>query len=109
MQSTGQMVTSWPVVLGCDSSGYVVEVGKDVTKFKIGDGIYGCTRLGMKGHSTFQEFVSQASREQNTVKYDGVLIETGQFLMDEYLAFRRPRSITVEQAATIGVGLLVRI
>jgi NADPH:quinone reductase-like Zn-dependent oxidoreductase len=75
MQSTGQMVTSWPIVLGCDSSGYVVEVGKDVTKFKIGDGIYGCTRLGMKGHSTFQEFVSQASREQNTVKWDGMLID----------------------------------
>ncbi len=28
------------------------------------------------------------------------------FLMDENLAFKRPEEITVEEAATIGVGLL---
>jgi hypothetical protein len=30
------------------------------------------------------------------------------FLMDEDLTFRKPERITTEQAATIGVGLLVR-
>ncbi|KAE8446201.1 hypothetical protein EG329_012426 [Mollisiaceae sp. DMI_Dod_QoI] len=84
MQGTGQLVTAWPIVLGCDASGIVVETGSSVKKFKQGDGIFGCTRLGVPGHSTFQEY----------------------FLMDENLAFKRPEEITVEEAATIGVGLL---
>jgi NADPH:quinone reductase-like Zn-dependent oxidoreductase len=80
----GLLVESWPIVLGCDASGIVVEVGADVTKFKVGDGIFGCTRLGFPGYMTFQEY----------------------FLMDDNLAFKRPKGITVEQAATIGVGAL---
>ena len=55
-------------------------------KFKIGDGIFGCTRLGVKGYGTFQEY----------------------FLMDEKLAFKRSENVSVEEAATIGVGSLVR-
>ena len=58
MQGTGAIVAAWPVVLGCDSSGTVIEVGEGVTKFKVGDGIFGCTRLGMNGYGTFQEYVS---------------------------------------------------
>ncbi|RDW68515.1 hypothetical protein BP5796_09172 [Coleophoma crateriformis] len=85
MQSSGMMVTGWPVVLGCDASGEVVEVGKGVSKFKIGDHIYGCTRLGVPGYGTFQEY----------------------HLMDEKLAFKKPSNVSVEQAATLGVGLLV--
>ena len=57
MQGTGLMVTAWPIVLGCDASGIVVEVGENVTKFKRGDGVLGCTVLGVPGHSTFQEYV----------------------------------------------------
>lgn len=30
------------------------------------------------------------------------------FLMDEDLTFKKPEGVTTEQAATIGVGLLVR-
>jgi len=56
MQSTGMLVTTWPIVLGCDASGVVIDVGEDVTKFKKGDGIFGCTTLGVPGHSTFQEY-----------------------------------------------------
>jgi len=80
----GLMVTAWPIVLGCDASGTVVEVGEGVTKFKKGDGAFGCTRLGIPGHGTFQEY----------------------FLMDEERTFKRPANISVPQAATIGVGVL---
>lgn len=58
MQSTGLLVTSWPIVLGCDASGEVVEIGEGVNKFKVGDHIFGCTRLGIEGYATFQEYVS---------------------------------------------------
>jgi NADPH:quinone reductase-like Zn-dependent oxidoreductase len=57
MRTTGLLVKEWPVVLGCDASGEVVEVGEEVTKFRVGDGVFGCTRLGFKGYGTFQEFV----------------------------------------------------
>jgi NADPH:quinone reductase-like Zn-dependent oxidoreductase len=57
MQSWGLLVTKWPIVLGCDASGVVVEVGVEVKDFKVGDNIFGCTRLGIEFHGTFQEFV----------------------------------------------------
>jgi NADPH:quinone reductase-like Zn-dependent oxidoreductase len=59
MQATGTLVLSWPIVLGCDASGVVVETGEGVTKFKVGDKVFGCTRLGHPGYSTFQEYVSR--------------------------------------------------
>ncbi|KAH6665684.1 chaperonin 10-like protein, partial [Halenospora varia] len=83
-QRNGILVDSWPIVLGCDASGVVVELGEDVTKFKEGDGIFGCSRLGAPGHGTFQEY----------------------FLMNENLAFKRPAKISAAQASTIGVGIL---
>lgn len=55
---SGAMVSSWPMVLGCDASGTVVEVGKEAESiFKIGDRVCGCTRLGETGYGTFQEYV----------------------------------------------------
>ncbi len=57
-QEAGILVQSWPIVLGCDASGTVVEVGEGVTKFKVGDEAFGCTRLGEPEYGTFQEFVS---------------------------------------------------
>lgn len=54
----GTLVSSFPVVLGCDASGVVVEVGKEAeTFFKPGDRVCGCTRLGEPGYGTFQEYV----------------------------------------------------
>lgn len=57
MQQTGMLVTHWPIVLGCDASGVVVEVGEGVKRFKTGDGVFGCTNLGTPSCGTFQEFV----------------------------------------------------
>jgi NADPH:quinone reductase-like Zn-dependent oxidoreductase len=74
MQGTGIMVTSWPIVLGCDASGSVVEVGEGVTKFATGDGVFGCTRLGVPGYSTFQEYVSH-SMSRYVAKVTGEVLD----------------------------------
>jgi NADPH:quinone reductase-like Zn-dependent oxidoreductase len=59
MISMGFLVKAWPFVPGCDAAGVVVEVGdKAGDKFKVGDEVCGCTRLGWPGHSPAQEFVS---------------------------------------------------
>jgi NADPH:quinone reductase-like Zn-dependent oxidoreductase len=55
----GLLVTSWPIVLGCDATAQVVELGEGVSQFKVGDYVFGCTRLGVKGYCTFQEYVSK--------------------------------------------------
>lgn len=58
MRQTGSLIPSYPIVLGCDASGMVVELGPGVEKFRVGDGIFGCaTRVGEEGYGTFQEFV----------------------------------------------------
>lgn len=64
---TGLLVPSFPIVLGCDASGVVVEVGSGEEKeeedegtgslFKVGDRVCGCVRLGEPGYGTFQEYV----------------------------------------------------
>ena len=83
MQSSGLMVTTWPIVLGCDASGVVVEVGKAAASdFKVGDRVCGCTRLGIPGHSTFQEY----------------------FCMDATLTVKFPKDLSFQQGATLGVG-----
>lgn len=64
--TSGILVSSFPIVLGCDASGVVVEVGssseeeEEATRsssFKVGDRVCGCTRLGEPGYGTFQEYV----------------------------------------------------
>ena len=83
MQSSGLLVTAWPIVLGCDAGGVVVEVGKAAASdFKVGDRVCGCTRLGIPGHSTFQEY----------------------FCMDAKLTVKVPKELSLQQGATLGVG-----
>jgi len=83
MQGTGLLVLSWPWVIGCDAAGVVVKAGgKASATFKEGDEVCGCTRLGSPGYSTCQEY----------------------FLMDAPLTIPKPKNITIEQAATLGVG-----
>jgi len=86
MQNTGMLVTAWPAVLGCEASGVVLEAGSDITRFRPGDHVYGCTRLGINAYTTFQET----------------------FLMDEELTFKLGPGLTTEAACTIAVALDVR-
>ena len=85
MQHTGMLVTEWPIVLGCEASGVVLAVGADVKRFRPGDHVFGCSRLGVSAYATFQET----------------------FLMDEDLTFKRVTGVTTESACTIGVALEV--
>lgn len=83
MQGTGLLVTAWPIVLGCDASGVVSKVGDAATsKYKVGDRVCGCTRLGVPGFSTFQEY----------------------FCMDSNLVLPIPKDLSFQQGATLGVG-----
>jgi NADPH:quinone reductase-like Zn-dependent oxidoreductase len=78
------VVDGFPVGLGVDAAGVVVKVGEQAgATFKVGDEVCGCTRLGTRGHNTAQEF----------------------FLMDAQVAIPKPKNITPQQAATVGVGV----
>lgn len=83
MQSAAPLVTAWPIVLGCDASGDVTMVGDaEFSLFKVGDRVCSCTRLGVPGYFTFQQY----------------------FCMDARLALSIPRETSFQQGATLGVG-----
>ncbi|KAL8965364.1 MAG: hypothetical protein Q9197_006552 [Variospora fuerteventurae] len=81
MSSSGLLIESFPIVLGCDSSGLITKTSPNMT-LKVGQRICGCTRLGFHGYSTFQQY----------------------FLLDERFAILPPDSLSYNEAATIGVG-----
>ncbi|ORY02267.1 chaperonin 10-like protein [Clohesyomyces aquaticus] len=89
MADYGILVVDWPLVPGCETGGVVVKAGKDAVNplgvpFKEGDEVFGCTRIGSKGYSPWQEY----------------------FLMDSQVTFPKPSNITLPQAATVGAGSL---
>lgn len=60
MANTGLVVVEWPIILGVDASGVVVECGEEAKSkygFNVGDYVCGCTRLGMKEYAAGQENV----------------------------------------------------
>lgn len=69
----------FPAVLHSDVAGVVVDVGEDVTEFKVGDEVYGCAG-GVKGTS-------------------GALAEY--MLADVQLLAHKPKNITMAQAAAL--------
>ena len=89
MAQTGAMVQSWPFSPGCDAAGIIVKTGPNAVsaqgkRWENGDRVFGCTRLGTRGHSPWAEW----------------------FLMDARLAIPVPPNISLEQASTLGVALL---
>ncbi|KIW10195.1 hypothetical protein PV08_11156 [Exophiala spinifera] len=85
MSEYGLLVVSWPLVLGVDTGGIVVEAGEQAqTKygFKAGDEVFGCTRLGSTNYAAGQEY----------------------FLMDARVTMHKPKNISLVQAATLGVA-----
>jgi len=85
MAAYGLLVVGWPLVLGVDAGGVVVEAGEEATSkygFKAGDEVFGCTRLGVPGYSAGQEY----------------------FLMDASVTIPKPKNISLVEAATLGVG-----
>ena len=86
MQKYGALVHDWPGVLGSDYCAQVIETGSDCTRLKKGDLVYGESHLGQKLYSPFQDT----------------------FLVGDDTAFKKNEQLTPEQAATIGVGTLVR-
>ncbi|KAK5061616.1 hypothetical protein LTR84_008160 [Exophiala bonariae] len=85
MVDWGILVVEWPFVLGCDAAGVVVEAGEEASSrygLTPGTEVFGCTRLGHQQYSTAQEF----------------------FLMDAAVTLRKPKNISLVEAATLGVG-----
>ena len=85
MAAYGLLVVNWPLGLGVDAAGVVVDAGSEATSkynFKPGDHVFGCTRLGVLGYAGGAEY----------------------FLMDAAVTFRKPEQISLVEAATLGVG-----
>lgn len=85
MYHTGLLIESYPAVLGSDAAGIVVSTSPDCTKLRVGDYVYGCVPIGLNAYSPFQEI----------------------FLVDERWIFKKADRIGVEEASTIGAGVLV--
>ncbi|KAH6893528.1 chaperonin 10-like protein [Thelonectria olida] len=83
-QHMGLLVNEWPAVLGSDCVGLVTEVGADCKKLKKGDYVFGCAPLGQNKYTPLQET----------------------FLVEEDVFFKKPPNLSLEEAATVGVGLL---
>ncbi|KAH7361527.1 chaperonin 10-like protein [Plectosphaerella cucumerina] len=83
-QQTGLLVQEWPAILGSDCAGVVVEIGPGCTRLQPGTRIFGCAPVGQNKLTPFQET----------------------FLVDERVFLKTPDNLSVEQSATIGVGLV---
>ncbi|SDF90012.1 Alcohol dehydrogenase GroES-like domain-containing protein [Facklamia miroungae] len=72
---------NFPIILGLDAAGVVVEVGKAVTQFKVGDEVFANSSLKS---GTYTEFVA----------------------VNEILVAHKPKNITFKEAAAVPmVGL----
>ena len=89
MAVMGVLVKEWPLTLGVDGGGIVVKAGSKAVgplgPFKEGDEVCGCSRLGEIGHGTCGEY----------------------YLMDSAVTIPKPKNISVEEAAGVGVGFEV--
>ncbi|SPQ18387.1 b4b43796-8b17-4402-b827-cc67fd36ed47 [Thermothielavioides terrestris] len=83
-QHTGLLITEWPAVIGSDFVGAVLEVGPECARLRPGDTVYGCAPLGQNRFAPFQET----------------------FLVEEGVVLKKGDNISIEEAATVGAGLL---
>jgi len=100
----------FPIILGHDCAGEVVQVGEDVTQFKVGDRIFSRPRNGRIG--TFAEFIaidqSEAALMPPNLNYHEaaslplVALTSWQALVD--VAQLKPRQQLLIPAASGGVG-----
>ncbi|KAJ4410993.1 hypothetical protein N0V82_009097 [Gnomoniopsis sp. IMI 355080] len=81
----GAMITSWPVVLGCESAGIVESVGEAVTEFQAGDEVFGFTTwvMGRVESAAAQEFV----------------------VAPQNMFGRKPARLTMEEAAALPISV----
>ncbi|WP_373894635.1 NADP-dependent oxidoreductase [Virgibacillus natechei] len=78
----GMLDYNFPFILGLDAAGTIKEVGKNVTKFRIGDQVF--TRPDITRNGTYAEYVA----------------------VDEQLVAKKPENLSFEEAASIPlVGL----
>ena len=54
-------IKKFPKVVGCDFSGEIIEIGKDVGAFKVGDNVFGMTDLLFSGSAAEKIKISQKS------------------------------------------------
>ncbi|KAJ4297319.1 hypothetical protein N0V88_004237 [Collariella sp. IMI 366227] len=83
-QHTGLLINEWPAIIGSDCAGVVIEAGAGCTRLEVGDHVYGCAPLGQNKFTPFQET----------------------FLVEEDVFLKKSENFSVEEATTLGAGLL---
>lgn len=78
----GNIDTEFPAILSSDISGIISEVGDNVTKFEVGDEVFGRNEMNLGGG--FGEYAA---------------------LNQEYIV-KKPKQVSFEQAATLGIAAL---
>ncbi|KAK3368376.1 chaperonin 10-like protein [Podospora didyma] len=84
MQHTGVLIAEFPAVIGSDVSGVVLEVGSECKKLEKGEYVFGCVPVGLNKFSPFQET----------------------FLAEEDWTFKKGERVGLEEACTVGAGVL---
>lgn len=86
-QHSGVLVDEWPAILGSDFTAVVISVGSQCKRLQPGDHVYSCAPIGQNKYTPFQDT----------------------FLVEEDAVLKKSPNLSLEDASTIGAGLLVGI